>query len=178
MASDLFERARGLSRGYDRDQVDDFLDRAKRVWDGGGPPGPITSWHIRTVGFDLRRGGYEIAAVDAALDRIEDAFVTREERAGPANWREAEEAVQARLDRPDGERFPRERGLRLGYRRSEVDALCRQVRRHLVNGRPLAIDDVRGAVFHAGHGSLGYKESTVDAFLDRVVDVMRRRGAR
>lgn len=177
MSGDLFERSARLHKGYARDQVEDFFSRAKRVWDEGGPPGPITSWHIRTVGFDMRRGGYDVAAVDLALDRIEDAFVSREERAGPANWREAEETVLARLDREDGHRFPRGRGLGVGYRLAEVDALCARIRDHLVLGRPLTVDEVRGSVFRVGRGSRGYREPAVDAYLDRVIDVMRRRGS-
>lgn len=176
MSSDLFDRVGRLRRGYDRTQVQDFLDRAKQVWDAGGPPGSVTSWHVRTVGFDMRRDGYDVLAVDSALDRIEDAFVSREERAGPANWREAEDAVLARLHREDGQRFPRGKGLGMGYRTDEVDEMCGQVREHLVLGRPLALDHVRGSVFRVGRGSRGYREAPVDAYLDRVVDIMRRRG--
>ena len=177
MSTDLFHRVGRLRKGYDRAQVEEFLDRAKQVWDEGGPPGPISSWHVRTVGFDMRRDGYEVPAVDSALDRIEDAFVSREERAGPANWREAEDAVLARLERDNGDRFPRGSGLSAGYRVSEVDELCRQIREHLVLGRPLRVDDVRSSVFRIGRGTRGYREAAVDAYLDRVVDVMRRRGS-
>ncbi|WP_336922756.1 DivIVA domain-containing protein [Aquipuribacter sp. SD81] len=177
MSTDLFHRSGRLRKGYHREQVEDFLDRAKQVWDAGGPPGAVTSWHVRTVGFDLRRDGYDIGAVDEALDRIEDAFVSREERAGPNSWREAEEGVLARLQRGDGTRFPRGRALGLGYRVGEVDALTARIRDHLVLGRPLAVDEVRTSVFRAGRGSRGYREAPVDAFLDRVVDVMRRRGS-
>lgn len=177
MSGDLFHRVGTFRRGYARPQVEDFLDRAKQVWDAGGPPGSVTSWHIRTVGFDMRRDGYDVAEVDSALDRIEDAFVSREERAGPASWREAEDAVLARLEREDGQRFPRGRGLGLGYKVVEVDELCARIRAHLVLGRPLTVDDVRTSVFRVGRGSWGYREAAVDAYLDRVVDVMRRRGS-
>jgi len=174
---EMFPRARGLERGYDRAQVEEFFDRAKQVWDAGGPPGAVTSWHIRTVGFDLRRDGYAVADVDAALDRIEDAFAQREIRYDPVGAEEAEHAVMGVLSATDGDRFPRETGLRLGYRRRDVDRLCRAVYRHLVHGAALEIDDVRRAVFRAGHGSAGYREAAVDAFCDQVVDVMRWRAA-
>ncbi len=177
MSDDLFSRTGRLRKGYARGQVEDFLGRAKGVWDAGGPPGSITSWHVRTVGFDMRRDGYVVDDVDSALDRIEDAFVSREERSGPASWREAEDAVLARLERDDGRRFPRASGLRAGYRVHEVDELCRRVREHLVLGRPLTVDEVRTSVFRVGRGSRGYRETAVDAYLDRVVDVMRRRGS-
>lgn len=177
MSGDLFERVPRTRKGYDRDQVETFFERAKRVWDDGGPPGGVTSWHIRTVGFDLRRGGYEVAAVDTALDRIEDAFVVREERAGPDGWQEAEDAVLARLDREEGRLFPRTGGVSAGYRVSEVDTLCAHIRSHLVDGEELDVDDVRRSVFRVGRGQRGYREAPVDAYLDRVVDVMRRRGS-
>ena len=177
MSGDLFERTGRLRRGYHRAQVEEFLERAKSVWDAGGPPGPVTSWHVRTVGFDMRLDGYLVQAVDSALDRIEDAFVSREERNGPASWREAEDAVLARLEREDRYRFPRASLLRAGYRVGEVDALCRRIREHLVLGRPLTVQEVRTSVFRAGRGSRGYRETAVDAYLDRAVDVMRRRGS-
>lgn len=177
MSAELFHRVGRLRKGYDRTQVEDFLDRAKQVWDSGGPPGGITSWHVRTVGFDMRRNGYQVPAVDIALDRIEDAFVSREERLGPAGWREAEDAVLARLEREDGTRFPRGRFLGIGYRVREVDALTHRVREHLAEGMPLTVDEVRTSVFRVGRGRRGYREAPVDAYLDRVVDVMRRRGS-
>lgn len=178
MSGDLFDRVGRFRKGYARDQVEDFLTRAKQVWDAGGPPGPVTSWHVRTVGFDMRRGGYVVAAVDDALDRIEDAFVSREDRrSGAAGRGEQDDAVLARLDRDDGDRFPRGRALGLGYRIRDVDETCWAVREHLVHGRPLRVDEVRTAVFRVGRGRRGYREAAVDAYLDRVVDLMRRRGS-
>ena len=177
MSGDLFERAGRFRKGYHRAQVGDFLERARAVWDAGGPPGAITSWHVRTVGFNMRRGGYLVDPVDSALDRIEDAFVSREERSGPDSWGEAEDAVLARLEHDDGHRFPRASLTRAGYRAGQVDDLCRRVREHLVLGRPLTVDHVRTSVFTARRGSHGYREAAVDAYLDRVVDVMRRRGS-
>lgn len=174
---DLFDRVGRFRKGYARDQVEEFLTRAKQVWDAGGPPGPVTSWHIRTVGFDLRRGGYVVADVDSALDRIEDAFVSREDRSDPSGRDDSEEAVLARLDRDDGDRFPRARGLAMGYRLRDVDETCWVIREHLVHRRPLRVDDVRTAVFRVGRGRRGYGEAAVDAYLDRVVDLMRRRGS-
>ena len=177
MSEDLFERAGRFRKGYRRAQVEDFFERAKAVWDAGGPPGAITSWHVRTVGFDMRRGGYRADPVDTALYRIEDAFVSREERSGPDSWREAEDVVLARLERDDGHRFPRASLTRAGYRAEQVDELCHRVRGHLVLGRPLTVDAVRTSVFTARRGSHGYREAAVDGYLDRVVDVMRRRGS-
>ena len=44
-------------------------------------------------------------------------------------------------------------------------------------GRPLTVQEVRTSVFRIGRGGRGYREAAVDAYLDRVVDVMRRRGS-
>ena len=76
--ADTFPRASKLGKGYDVDQVEAFLTRARSAYEDGGRGPAMTSWHVRTVGFDLVRGGYEVEAVDAALDRIEDAFARRE----------------------------------------------------------------------------------------------------
>lgn len=178
MTADLFDRAGRWRHGYDRPQVEDFFARARRVWAEGGPPGAVTSWHVRTVGFDLRRNGYRVAEVDRALDRIEDAFAAREDRAGVTGVEEAEQAVLARLDRGEGERFPRARLAGAGYRVGDVDRLCARVGAHLRLGRPLTVDDVRTAVFRRGRGAKAYREAPVDAHLDRVVDLLRRRDAR
>jgi DivIVA domain-containing protein len=133
------------------------------------------------VGFDLIRGGYEVAAVDAALDRIEDAFARREkhhseERAGASAWatqlRSQEQSLRAQLARSDGQRFPRGTGLELTYDVDQVDALCRRIEDAFASGRPLTPDDVRLAVFKSRRGGRGYREATVDAFLDRVVELL------
>lgn len=174
MAAEPFERVPRLRRGYDRGQVEKFFARARRVWDAGGPPGQVTSWHVRTVGFDLRPGGYDIAAVDVALDRIEDASASREQRGGSTNGSERD-AVATRLERPAGQRFPRARMMNVGYRRGDVDVLLEQIRDDLTGGQQLSVAEVRGAVFRGVRGRRSYAEAPVDACLDRVVDLLRRR---
>ena len=179
--SDTFPRASRMSKGYDIEQVEAFLARARAAYEDTGRGPTMTSWHVRTVGFDLVRGGYDVEAVDAALDRIEDAFARREkqrgeERAGHAGWqnqlRSQENSLRAQLARPDGERFPRGSGLELTYDIDQVDDLCRRVEESFATGRPLAPDAVRLAVFKSRRGSRGYREASVDAFLDRVVELL------
>jgi DivIVA domain-containing protein len=141
----------------------------------------MTSWHVRTVGFDLVRAGYDVDAVDAALDRIEDAFARRErqrgeERSGPAAWqtqvRNQEQSLRAQLGRPDGQRFPRGSGMELTYDIASVDDLCRRIEESFSSERFLPPDAVRLAVFRSRRGSRGYREASVDAFLDRVVELL------
>src|SRR3954465_5634052 len=176
--SDTFPRAGRLVKGYDVEQVEAFLSRARAAYEDSGRGPAMTSWHVRTVGFDLVRGGYEVEAVDAALDRIEDAFARREKqrgegRAGSAGWqnqlRTQEQSLRAQLARPDGQRFPRGSGLELTYDVAQGDDLCRRVEGAFASGRHITPDDVRLAVFKSRRGSRGYREASVDAFLDRVV---------
>src|SRR5215212_6450525 len=177
--SDTFARSGKFSKGYDVEQVESFLGRARTAYEENGRGPAMTSWHVRTVGFDLVRGGYDVDAVDAALDRIEDAFARREkqrgeERSGSQAWqtqlRTQEQSLRAQLARPDGERFPRGSGMELTYDVRQVDELCRRIEEAFVNGRALAPDTVRLAVFKSRRGGRGYREASVDAFLDRVVE--------
>ena len=52
--------------GYDPAQVDAFLERAHALYDSEGMN--LTQHDIQNVSFDLRKNGYVIAQVDAALD--------------------------------------------------------------------------------------------------------------
>jgi DivIVA domain-containing protein len=62
-----FPRATSLRRGYDVDDVDDFLDHVVAALDGGGP---LTVEQVRAAAFRPRRGGYLEDAVDETLDRV------------------------------------------------------------------------------------------------------------
>ena len=179
--NDTFPRAGRLSKGYDVDQVESFLARARAAYEENGRGPAMTSWHVRTVGFDLVRGGYDVDAVDAALDRIEDAFSRREkqrgeERSGSQAWqtqlRTQEQSLRAQLGRADGERFPRGSGMELTYDIDAVDDLCIRIEESFAMGQPLPPDAVRLAVFKSRRGSRGYREASVDAFLDRVVELL------
>ncbi len=179
--SDTFPQASRFSKGYDVEQVETFLARARMAYEDTGRGPTMTSWHVRTVGFDLVRGGYDVDAVDSALDRIEDAFARREkqrgeERSGSAAWssqlRTQEQSLRAQLARPDGQRFPRGNGMELTYDADAVDDLCSRIEESFATGRPMPPDAVRLAVFKSRRGSRGYREASVDAFLDRVVELL------
>jgi len=53
-----------------------------------------------------------------------------------------------------------------------VDRLCRDLLGYLEEDKPLSVDNVRRAVFRPAVGKDGYEENQVDAFLDRVVELM------
>lgn len=137
---------------------------------------------VRTAAFTLRRGGYNVTEVDAALDRLEDALSHAErtdlvktggEEALIERLTDLAESLQERLARPDGERFARGvRGWERTYDIREVDALCHRLDGYFNLGEELSVDDVRRSAFRSRWGNTGYREPVVDAFLDRVVTVM------
>lgn len=178
--SSTFPTAQGRTRGYKREQVDAFLASARAAYDVDDSHTPsLTAADIRRTSFALAKGGYATNAVDAALERLEDAFALRErERAfsqrgkGPwlASARETAQVILNRLNRPAGHRFSRTSFLAQGYQVDQVDALAERLREYFEKGTPISADTVRTAVFRAQRG--GYVESQVDLLLDAVTEVM------
>ena len=74
--SDMFPKAALLRPGYRPEQVDRYFETAHEIYDAGELD-EMDSEGVRTVAFDIVRGGYKPAAVDAALDRLEAAFLQR-----------------------------------------------------------------------------------------------------
>lgn len=180
--STIFPTSKRSKRGYDPAEVDEFLDRARAAYaqDAEADADTLLSAEdIRQVAFRLVRGGYSTEHVDAALERLEDAFSLRErersvEERGAKEWlRDARGTAQVilnRLTRPEGQRFNRVSILARGYSRKDVDALADRLVAYFHDGTPLSVDRVRTAVFR--NEWAGYRESQVDALLDSVVDVM------
>ncbi|CAN5143934.1 hypothetical protein BH09ACT3_BH09ACT3_11000 [soil metagenome] len=178
--STTFPRVRGSHRGYDIEQVEDFLEEARRAYAAEpGAPVAVTAAGIRTVAFDLKKGGYSAAHVDAAFERLEDAFAGRErdraiqEQGDEAWYNEARRTAQEilnRLGRPVGHRFDRVSLLGKGYHRKDVDAFAERLKEYFQHGKPLSVDEVRGAVFRQKSG--GYREAQVDYLLDSVITIM------
>jgi DivIVA domain-containing protein len=171
--SDQFARVTGLARGYHPEQVDAFFARALG--------GQVTSAEVRAVGFDLVRHGYEVLAVDEALDRLEDECGHRERdvdqtRLGSRGFYDLvtshARVLRARLDRPHGDRFPRAAALTAAYDVQAVDELCDQLAEYFDGQLAMAPDQVRTISFRGRRGSRGYAEASVDRFLDQVVEIM------
>jgi DivIVA domain-containing protein len=162
--------------------VERFLERARAAYaDESGTS--LTALVVRRTAFSLQRGGYETAAVDAALERLETALASRERESqrrvmGEGAFRERARLlwndIAARLDRGDGQRFSRVSILSHGYRIREVDRLARQISDYLARSAPLRIETVRSAAFGAQRG--GYREAEVDALLDAVIESMLASG--
>lgn len=174
----LFPTVGRWASGYDREEVEDFFDRAKRAYQNGDVS--MTSEDVRNAAFDLVRHGYDPAAVDAALDRLEGAFIQRDRAEyvtsrGQAAWMEqiAERAttLYPRLVRPARERFaPPRRGR--GYERDAVDDVMDRLVDYFDAGAELSAAELRAATFPSAPRSRAYAEGPVDAFLDRAVDVL------
>ncbi|MCG2620412.1 DivIVA domain-containing protein [Arthrobacter sp. I2-34] len=178
-----FDRVSRREQGYNMRQVDQFLDRARQYYDGWDPSlPPVTSHDVRTVSFDPARGGYDPRAVDSALDRLEDAFAQRERdeliaQEGEEAWLtrigRLSSVLRARLHRAPGDRFRRPSHRNASsYNVQDVDALCGELLNYFEQDQPLSVDVVRRAVFREAKGSEGYEENQVDAFLERVVELM------
>ncbi|SEJ49139.1 DivIVA domain-containing protein [Demequina mangrovi] len=178
----LFPKVGSLKLGYHPTQVEEFFDKARSAYERTGTEQTsLEPLEVRRTAFDLKHGGYETGAVDAALDRLETAFVGRQrETYVRANGQDAwmqELATRAqtlypRLRRPAGERFSHPSIMATGYRASDVDELLARVTAFFDRGAPLTADDVRGATFRTSRGSRAYDEATVDAFLARMVDIL------
>ncbi len=180
MSERMFRTVSRLHSGYDPTEVDTFFDHARKVYEGKVDEA-LTGRDVRSTAFDLVRGGYVTGAVDAALDRLEAAFVARAReqyvaRHGQDAWMaqlaDAARTLYGRLNRPDGERFaPAGRG-EPSYDRADVDALCRRLTAYFDQGTRITAQDVRQATFRRRHGAAGYAEAPVDAFCRRAVDVL------
>ena len=73
-----FPRVGVFSKGYDCAQVDAFFEDARRAYEGGVPPEQFSSEQVRLATFELKSRGYDIEAVDGAMNRLEAAFVNRD----------------------------------------------------------------------------------------------------
>lgn len=175
----MFPTVSGWTVGYHQDQVKEFFDAAREVYEGRSEE-ELTSEDVRRAAFDLVRGGYRTAEVDASLDRLEAAFIQRERQQfitthGQDAWmsRVADRAttLYPRLVRPPLERFAHP-AKGQGYRKEEVDALLDRLIAYFDSGSKLEAADIRQVTFPAARGKKAYAEGVVDAYLDRAVDVL------
>ena len=167
--------------GYDIDEVEQFLEVARTAYGASpGTDGSLTSDDIRHTAFRVRRrGGYSARHVDAALERLEEAFAARErERAIAELGQEAYDAesrttaqdIIDRLARPEGRPFRRVNELSRGYRAMDVDAFMERVSRYFQEGAPLTVENVRTIAFRPAFR--GYDETQVDLLLDTTIRLM------
>ena len=178
--SAAFRTVRRWRSGYAPEQVDEFFADARRVYEGNGSA-PLSGRDVRHAAFDLVRGGYATAPVDAALDRLERAFSVRQRTEfvaahGQQAWMEhlagQAKTLYGRLTREDGERFAPPRRGEQGYDVADVDALCHRLVDYFDHGQSLTSDEVRSSTFRRHKGHHAYAEAPVDAFCDRAIEVL------
>ena len=176
--STTFTRVKKSQRGYDIDEVEDFLEEVKRAYQQDASA-TVDAEAIRTVGFGLVKGGYKVEEVDQALDRLEDEFAKRAKeqllaRGGKdalfSGVRGAAKELLARLKRKKGQKFRRAGWLRQGYDRKQVDAFAERLVDYFESREQLTIAEVRAVAFTPK--SNGYSEAQVDGVLDSVVEIM------
>ena len=181
--------------GYDSDQVDAFLERAHTLYDGEGAQ--LTQYDIQNASFDLVKGGYEIAQVDAALARLERAVVDKQttweiSQHGRVAWKAQTESLFRELDshakRAQRERFKPGDGKDPSYDRKQVDRIIDQCLTKAANELGLEeLDDqsvrkladvssqtVANVIFTQRKGKCGYDERQVDHYLSSCVQLMTR----
>lgn len=172
--------------GYDPAQVDAFLERAHMLYESEGVQ--LTQHDIQNVSFDLVKGGYVIAQVDAALARLERAVVDKQttweiSQHGRVAWKAQTEALYRQLDehakRAAGERFKSGEPKAPSYDRKQVDRIIdqsmakaaseldiekisREDAKHLVD---LNSTSVANVIFTQRKGKRGYDERQVDYYL-------------
>jgi DivIVA domain-containing protein len=178
--TETFPRSGRWASGYDVEQVDEFFERARAAYEADPSLEEMSAEEVRTAAFDLVRHGYDPGHVDAALDRLEGAFVQRARArsigaTGQDDWMNDVAArattLYPRLVRPAGERFaPPERGR--GYAAEAVDALLDRLIDYFDDGAELTAADIRSATFPSAARDRAYAEGPVDAFLDRAIDVL------
>lgn len=181
--------------GYDPAQVDAFLERAHALYDSEGMN--LTQHDIQNVSFDLRKNGYVIAQVDAALGRLERAVVDKQTtweiaQHGRVTWKAKTEKlyheVQNHAERNERERFKSGAPKQPSYDKKQVDRLVDQIvdKAAAVLGvdgvteddvRSLAdlnADTVNNVIFTQRKGKRGYDERQVDYFLNACVQLLSR----
>lgn len=175
-----FPLVEGNRKGYDKQDVDRFLQLVKRTYeDDQTLQTPVTASDIRNQSFSMTKGGYNPRFVDAALDRLEEVLFARERAEFQANegldsWnyhvKQLQKDLFGRMARPRGERFKRRSLFSNGYRISQVDAVVDQLAERFQRGLDIKVNDVRTVRFYPQHR--GYDEGQVDAYLDAVVEYL------
>lgn len=172
-----FPNAKPRKLGYEPSEVDSFISLAREAYNN------LEDGHslgIREREFTLVKGGYSVTAVDVAMDRLEDSFSSRRmaaqlAKAGSESLHERANEIRillvGRLERPIGKRFDSTGLIFRGYSRKQVDAFLVDVSSHIDKRTALSLDEVRKVIFTPKRG--GYAENQVDAFIDRVIELLQ-----
>ncbi|MBM6980649.1 MAG: DivIVA domain-containing protein [Bifidobacterium thermophilum] len=181
--------------GYDVPQVDEFLERAHKLYDSEGMQ--LTQKDIQNVSFEMRKGGYAIAQVDAALARLERAVVDKQTtweitQHGRVAWKAQTEDLYRQIathaQRPERKRFAAGEGKQPSYDRKQVDRLVDQIvdkaaaelgvdgadRDQSKKDIDLNAQRVANEIFTQRRGKRGYDERQVDYYINACVQLLSR----
>ena len=187
------QKVRGRKWGYNMSQVDEFLTKAHQLY--LQPQPSMSQQSVQTSSFDLQKGGYRISDVDGALIRLEQAVSDKHTRWEVEYWGErgwmAETlglalTLKPRELAPLCKRFDKGKRKSISYDRQQVDqvmddswyTICKHL--SIPTGtrlrEPMDIDaiEVSDTIFTQRKGKKGYGEPSVDAYLNRVVQVLNR----
>lgn len=177
--SSSFPRVKKSTRGYSIEEVDAFIAQARIAYDSNvAGAESLTSQAIRGTAFNVSKGGYSTRHVDAALERLENAFAERERIIAVAQQGEQAVLQQAetlgqtlteRFKRPAKKRFRRVGLFSQGYAVKDVDAFASRVSNYLAGNGDLTVSDVRSVTFRSA--KRGYDETQVDAVLDALIEL-------
>ena len=169
--------------GYNISQVDEFLDLAKQQYNNPSRE-LVSSLDVRTIRFKLVKNGYSISVVDSALEKLEDTFAASEftkdiMNQGYFEFCEDQDNLRkelvARCNRAKHKKFSTRKFPNKGYSIKQVDKLCSQLGKSLEDKADFSVREVRLTTFKSKRG--GYAEYQVDAFLEKVVEVLQREQA-
>lgn len=178
-----FKRAGKRRRGYSISQVDEFLQLARQQYSDSSKS-LLTALDVRSIRFEIEKNGYSISVVDAALEKLEDAFAAAEFGKELLNrgyfeftedLGEVKTMVLNRCNRKNRKRFTKRKWPNKGYSTKQVDQFCSQLGNTIDNKGKLSIKELRVATFKLKRG--GYAEYQVDAFLEKVVEGLQREQA-
>lgn len=187
------QKVRRYKWGYNMSQVDGFLSKAHQLY--LQPQPSMSQQSVQTSSFDLQRGGYRISDVDGALIQLEQDISDKHTRweveyRGERGWMETTLGLvltlKPRALAPLCKRFNGGKRKSISYDRQQVDqvmddswhTICKHLsiptEAHL--REPMDIDaiGVSDTIFTQRKGQRGYGEPSVDAYLNRVVQVLNR----
>jgi len=176
--TEKFPRAKKL--GYSTEEVDAFLELARTQY-LNPEASEVDTKTLRDTRFKLVKNGYSITAVDAAMEKLEDIFASREleqlmKSIGFSNFlsevNQIRDLLESRVSRAKRKKFSKRTWPFRGYNRKQVDAFCSRIATYLKAESELSVRDVRIEVFKSKRG--GYAEHQVDAFMDKVVELLQR----
>lgn len=192
-AKSNLQKVRRYKWGYNISQVDEFLSKARQLYLQPRPS--MSQQSLQTSSFDLQRGGYKISDVDGTLLQLEQDVSDKHTRweveyRGERGWMEETLGLVLTLKprelAPLCKRFDGGKKKSISYDRQQVDQVMDDswytICRHLslpTDTRlrePMSIDaiGVSDTIFTQRKGKKGYGEPSVDAYLNRVVQVLNR----